>query len=213
MAKNKPYETSLWNTRLMMDPSASQQYARTITPYGEQAAAQTGGILSRLGTGGAGRLYGMLEEQAAGDLSLGGGLNPDEVRAATQGARAGFSARGLSGGPQSVLAEVLGRATLANARRRERQGFAAEVEGMRRQQTAADAGLLGQYAQLSLGGQAMGEEQRQFEINRADTLRYNDKQAAVDLENSRRNAEAQKRAARGSLLGGALGMIGGIFGR
>lgn len=205
----KPYEVSLWNTRLQLDPSTSMQRAREIAPYSEAAGTAATGIISRL-TGGPGKLYGQLESQASDELAMGGGLNADEIRAATQGARAGFSARGLTSGPQSVLAEVLSRATYANARRRERQGFAASVEGLRQQQQGLDTSTLGQLSGASLGGYGMAEAQRQFELERGDTLMNNDKRAALDLKIGKDNAAAQQSAARKSTTGGILGGVLGI---
>lgn len=202
----KPHKVSLWGTRLQMDPSTNVARAREIAPFGEAAGRTATGLATSLGQG-ASPLLPTLEAQAAGDLALGGQLNEDELRAATQGARAGYAARGTLSSGQSMLSEVLGRATYANARKRERQGFATGVAGLRQDQQRIDTGILGQTAGAAAGGYGLAEGVRQFELERADSLMHNDKRAAVDLKIGKDNAAAAKSAGKKSLLGSALGAV------
>jgi len=71
-----------------------------------------------------------LDQQAQGDLALGRSLSPEQVRAATQQARAAFAARGMATGVPAVAAEILNRDEYASAREASRRQFAAGVSGM-----------------------------------------------------------------------------------
>ena len=84
------------------------------------------------------RIESELERQAYQGLMDGRTLSAQENRDAIQGARAGLSARGLATGNSAVVAEVMNRDQFARGRERERQGFAASVEGMQRGRMAGD---------------------------------------------------------------------------
>jgi hypothetical protein len=73
------------------------------------------------------RIYGALGAQAEEDLALGGRLSGDEQREASQASRAAWNDRGLVTSGRSAVDEVLARVSMSNARKRERQGFAAQV--------------------------------------------------------------------------------------
>jgi len=97
-------------------------------------------------------------DQANSDLALGRSLNPEEIRNASQAARAAFSDRGLATGSGAASAEILNRAAYGDARYQQRLGNAQAAnqtmeQGMQGRQNTA-AGLLGQTANLY--GQAGG---------------------------------------------------------
>lgn len=75
------------------------------------------------------RIYGQIEANALADLARGGQLDPWQQREASQAARAAFQDRGLATGRSAALAEVLNRANLSEARRKERETYAAGVAG------------------------------------------------------------------------------------
>lgn len=74
-----------------------------------------------------------LDADAALGLQLGGALTPEEIRQSEQGSRAAFGARGMAMGKTGALAEILNRTSMSDARKRERQGFAASREAGNRQ--------------------------------------------------------------------------------
>lgn len=99
------------------------------------------GINASLATLGPSRIETEMERQAYNDLLAGRSLSPEENRDAVQSARAAMSARGLATGQSGVMAEVLNRDTFARAREAQRRGFAAGVEGMRRNRAQGDMAL------------------------------------------------------------------------
>lgn len=78
-------------------------------------------------TGAANRIYGMLDQQAADELALGGALSGDEQREVSQASRGAWSDRGLATSGRAAIDEVLSRVSASNARKRERQAFAAQT--------------------------------------------------------------------------------------
>jgi hypothetical protein len=66
-----------------------------------------------------------LYNQGERELALGRSLSPEQIRESQQSARAAFASRGLGTSLGSSAAEILNRDTMASARERERQGFAA----------------------------------------------------------------------------------------
>jgi len=77
--------------------------------------------------------------QALDELKLGGALTPEEQRAASQAARAAFSARGLATGSPAAVAEVLARDSFGRQRQAERRTFAGGVDTQRTARKTADA--------------------------------------------------------------------------
>lgn len=65
-----------------------------------------------------------LQRDAEAELALGRTLSPEEMRNATQSARAAMAARGMATGNAAVGAEILNRDALANQRLAERRQFA-----------------------------------------------------------------------------------------
>ena len=93
------------------------------------------------------------------ELAAGRGLTAEEERMAQQAARAGYAARGTALGGQSVAAEVLNRADVANRRFQERLGTAAQaatgIQGV--YQPALAQSLQRQQSGLQYGLEAQGQ--------------------------------------------------------
>ena len=93
------------------------------------------------------------------ELAAGRGLTAEEDRMAQQAARAGYAARGTALGGQSVAAEVLNRADVANRRFQERLGTAAQaatgIQGV--YQPALAQSLQRQQGGLQYGLEAQGQ--------------------------------------------------------
>ncbi|NBO19614.1 MAG: hypothetical protein EBV03_10415 [Proteobacteria bacterium] len=85
-------------------------------------------MMERLGSAGPTRLQSQLEDQALGDLRLGGTLTPEDERMAQQSARGAFASRGMLYSNPAAVAEVLGRQQFADARRGDRRNFAIQVD-------------------------------------------------------------------------------------
>jgi hypothetical protein len=71
-----------------------------------------------------------LRTQASDELALGRTLSEEQIRESQQAARAGFNARGMATGPQSLFTEVLNRDRFGTARQDQRRAFAGQVFGM-----------------------------------------------------------------------------------
>ena len=99
------------------------------------------------------------------ELAAGRGLTPEEERMSQQSARAGYAARGTALGGQSVAAEVLNRADVANQRFQQRLGTAqqanAGIQGI--YQPALEQSLARQQAGLSYDLGAQGQAFNQAE--------------------------------------------------
>jgi hypothetical protein len=87
-----------------------------------------------------------LTTQAESDLALGRSLSDEQVRAATQQARAGMSARGLGTGTGALAAEVLNRDAYATEREDSRRTFAAGVEALNQNRVNNDRTFVGNVA-------------------------------------------------------------------
>jgi hypothetical protein len=98
----------------------------------------------------------MLNEQAAGDLALGGQLSPEQERMMQQASRAAFAARGLSGSNMALADEMYRIYDLGNQQRRQRQGFAQGMVGLNQQWAGDPFTYLAQLGQGNVGmGQSM----------------------------------------------------------
>jgi hypothetical protein len=69
-----------------------------------------------------------LEQQAQGDLALGGQLSADQTRMAQQAARAAAESRGMVGSNGAIVNEVQRQLDMSRALQNERRGFAQGVE-------------------------------------------------------------------------------------
>lgn len=119
-----------------------------------------------------------LQQQALGDLALGGQLGAGEIRMAQQATRAADSARGLAMGPNSAANEILNQDYLQRQRLNERRAFAQGVDQQAFAQTNANnqiglgyAGLANSAntsaGQLGLGYGQLNENARQYQGNMA----------------------------------------------
>jgi hypothetical protein len=70
-----------------------------------------------------------LQQQAQSQVAAGGALTPEEQRLADQQVRAGYAARGMTQGNQSLAAEILNRDALRRQRIAAAQQFALGTEG------------------------------------------------------------------------------------
>jgi len=127
----------------------------------------------RLLTGGPSDIQQSLEQQARGDLALGGSLSQEQVRNSQQAAREAGAARGLINSNSTIAAEILNRDAASTQRLNERRGFAAAVDnqgfGQRQQGFANALGVSGafqnygaqglQAQQANLGAQLQGNSQ------------------------------------------------------
>jgi hypothetical protein len=115
-----------------------------------------------------------LVDNAGRDLALGQSLSPEEMRNASQSARAAFAARGLGTSAGSSAAEILNRDSFGRQRQDQRRAFAMQAdqygvgmeEGRRAQAAGANqmdlarrqrrVGLAGAYGDLDPFRQAIG---------------------------------------------------------
>lgn len=207
--KVKPEEVSLYDQRLISPASGNAATVSRLMPW--DTAAQETAATALTQAGRVSPLYGQLEQQAGDELALGGQLSADEVRQATQGARAAYQARGLGMSAPSAFAEVLGRITLSNQRKGERRQFAMGVAELGDRQRTGFSNLLSSLAQQRMAAEGIAEGQRQFDVERDDTIRFNDKRIAADIKIGKENAAAGKSAGRTSAFGSIIGGIAKLF--
>jgi hypothetical protein len=124
----------------------NEYLARTRGVVGEEltAASTPNAIESRL------------MQDAESELALGRSLTPEQMRDATQSARAAFAARGLGTSMGSSAAEILNRDAYGTARQDQRRGFAAGVNQMDLARRQRRVGLAGAYGDLDPFRQAIG---------------------------------------------------------
>ena len=97
-----------------------------------------------------------LMQDAESELALGRSLTPEQMRDATQSARAAFAARGLGTSMGAAGAEILSRDAYGTARQDQRRGFAAGVNQMDLARRQRRVGLAGAYGDLDPFRQAIG---------------------------------------------------------
>jgi hypothetical protein len=102
------------------------------------------------------RIEAELQRQAEEELALGRSLSPEQMRNATQSARAAFAARGLGTSMGSSAAEILNRDAMGEQRLAERRGFAGSVNQMDLARRQRRVGLAGAYTELDPFRQAIG---------------------------------------------------------
>jgi hypothetical protein len=101
-------------------------------------------------------IEGELQRQAEEELALGRSLTPEQLRDATQSARAAFAARGLGTSAGAAGAEILNRDAYGQQRLDARRGFAAGVNQMDLARRQRRVGLAGAYTELDPFRQAIG---------------------------------------------------------
>jgi hypothetical protein len=97
-----------------------------------------------------------LMQDAESELALGRSLSPEQMREASQSARAAFAARGMGTSMGSSAAEILNRDAYGTARQDARRGFAAGVNQMDLARRQRRVGLAGAYGDLDPFRQAIG---------------------------------------------------------
>jgi hypothetical protein len=97
-----------------------------------------------------------LQRDAESELALGRSLTPEQLRDATQSARAAFAARGLGTSAGAAGAEILNRDAYGQQRLDARRGFAAGVNQMDLARRQRRLGLAGAYTELDPFRQAIG---------------------------------------------------------
>jgi len=97
-----------------------------------------------------------LQQDAESELALGRSLTPEQMRDATQSARAAFAARGLGTSAGSSAAEILNRDAYGQARLDARRGFAASINAMDLARRQRRVGLAGAYGDLDPFRQSIG---------------------------------------------------------
>ena len=124
----------------------NEYLARTRGVVGEelQAASAPNAIEARL------------MQDAESELALGRSLSPEQMREATQSARAAFAARGMATGNAAAGAELLSRDAYGTARQDQRRGFAAGVNQMDLARRQRRVGLAGAYGDLDPFRQSIG---------------------------------------------------------
>jgi len=181
-----------------------------------------------------------LNASALSDLQLGRSLSPEQERAATQQARAGYAARGLGAGTGAMAAEVLNRDAYATQREAQRRTFAGAVMSDTNQtalnvanqrmnydpyqRAFAPGASFGQGISGQAGGmlgQAYGNALNTvgnvdtFNVNMLETRRNSALNNNASMQGAYMNARAQQSAGMmgmfGSLGGGALA-AGGMIG-
>ena len=173
-----------------------------------------------------------LGNQALSDLKLGGKLSEEDQRNADQTARAAFASRGLLYSSPSAAAEVVNRQQFADQRRTERRGFASGVNDAINNRKNADRSFAGSaYGELFstldpfqrvfagyskqggtsglLDSSLQGAQLQQSQDVFAQRLEFDRQQLA---EEAKQAALTRQSNTKGSLIGGALGAFGNIFG-
>jgi hypothetical protein len=97
-----------------------------------------------------------LQRDAESELALGRSLSPEQMREASQSARAAFAARGLGTSMGSSAAEILNRDAYGQQRLDARRGFAANVNQMDLARRQRRIGLAGAYTELDPFRQSIG---------------------------------------------------------
>ena len=116
-----------------------------------EIAAATDQMQRQLANQGPSDIETELRRQAMQDLSLGGSLSADEVRQVTQGSRAAWSSRGLGMSQPGAVEEVMSRSAASDARRAQRQQFAAGVDTGTQQRQASDRAFTLNAGQAAVG--------------------------------------------------------------
>ena len=208
--KFKPEEVPLYENRLQIDPGTNVQRIGNMVPWWNAVNNAASNVTQRMQQTDS-PLIGQLTADASSDLALGGELDPWQTRQAVQGAREAWTARGLGNSAPASFAEVLNRIQFSDARRQQRRQNAMGVAGLGLQQRQQNTQDLSALTSTALAPYGMAEGMRQFDLERDDTLRFNDKNIAKDLKVGEQNAAASRSAGRqgmfGSILGGILGGI------
>ncbi|MFZ4789207.1 MAG: hypothetical protein ACOYLL_14055 [Beijerinckiaceae bacterium] len=158
--------------------TADQLAGKLDNEYLQRARGVVGEELQAASTPNA--IEGELQRQAESELMLGRSLSPEQMREASQSARAAFAARGLGTSMGSSAAEILNRDAYGTARQDARRGFAANVNQMDLARRQRRIGLGGMYMETDPYRQALGPA---FGLG-GDTLRTSQGQVSDIFRNS-----------------------------
>ena len=174
-----------------------------------------------------------LMQDAESELALGRSLSPEQMRDATQSARAAFAARGLGNSMGGSAAEILNRDAYGQQRLDARRGFAAGVNQMDLARRQRRVGLAGAYGDLDPFRQAIGPAFQLGQSTLANTTNqvgsifggsleqagrvesFNTNMAASRYNSVMNNNAAMQAAgmqASAQQNAGMMGMLGGIGG-
>lgn len=174
-----------------------------------------------------------LQRDAEAELALGRQLSPEQMREATQSARAAMAARGLATGNAAVGAEILNRDAYGTARQDQRRAFASGVNQMDLARRQRRIGLAGAYGDLDPFRQGMqpafglGMQTLSTTAGQAGNIFGNSLNQSANVSSfntnmlaSQRNAVLNNNAAMqaaamqagASQNAGMMGMFGGIGG-
>ena len=202
----------------VMDPFSklAGQYATKMGANAMAPLGQATRTAYESSMGGGQNLQNTMRGQAMAGLEAGRGLTEEMQQYAQQSARAGMTARGLSGGNLGVAQEVLNSYQLGNSREDRSRMFANQVlgndmniAGQAYSQYGAPMmqGMMQGFSPTGIASNAMGMNQSlgpQF-INPQD-------QMAQNINSSNYNAELQARTATASnkaaMISGALSGVG-----
>ncbi len=172
------------------------------------------------------RIEAELQRQAEEELMLGRSLSPEQMRNATQSARAAFAARGLGTSMGSSAAEILNRDAMGEQRLAERRGFAGSVNQLdlarrgRRITLAEGYGGLDPYARalgpafqvgsatMGQGTQLIGQTFSNATQQAGNVESFNTNMAMNRYNSAMNNNAAMQGAAMQASASGQAGMMG-----
>jgi hypothetical protein len=144
-----------------------------------------------------------LMQDAESELALGRSLSPEQMRDATQSARAAFAARGLGTSMGSSAAEILNRDAYGTARQDQRRGFASGVNQMDLARRQRRVGLAGAYGDLDPFRQSIGPAFQLGTNTLANTTQQVDSIFGGSLKQAG-NVESFNRNLQGSMYNSAM---------
>jgi hypothetical protein len=138
-----------------------------------------------------------LEQQAQGDLALGGQLSADQTRLAQQASRAAAEARGMAGSNGSMLNEVQRQLDMSRQLQNERRQFASGVEQQGFGQLATQQGQAIQAAGVTNDFLGLGVNAQQ--ANNQNALAAGGMQLQAGLANQQAGLEGNRLNMQGQL--------------
>jgi hypothetical protein len=162
------------------------------------------------------RSKGLLEEinrQSLAALKTEGGLTPEQQRYATQVARQGMNARGLTMGNQGIGAEVLSTYQLTEQRKLANYQNAQATLGLNKAFTADPfQAILGRQGQAFGAGVGQQQFASGFASNIGPKTFSPESQYAADMANSNQQTATAYAAARAQVQSATIGAIGSAIG-
>jgi hypothetical protein len=173
---------------------------------------------------GSGALGDQLMASAQSRLATNGQLSEEELRNASQGARAAFSARGLGVGSGAAAAEILNRSAFSRQRMNEDAAFAANVQAQDLSRRQANTGARNQFALANqgVGMQAQLANQSADQSMNAQRMQAQGMNQGANLQQlaanrdfliNSNNAVNNSQISRGNYGLGMLGNTANIYGQ